>query len=140
MVLPKEIPWQMKKVLEIIQRTKASICQKAKISKEIKKAFYLQEKGHYVKQCKSKRKIPTKLLRMIEDLKFNDDYYTWSDNLENALLAIDSQPQESDASIELDDLEESSEEEPVFTLSEERLVDLMMQSRPAFKPYVKMML
>lgn len=77
---------------------------------------------------------------MIEDLEFNDDYYTWSDNPKNDLLAIDSQPQESDASIELDDSEESSEEELVFTLSEERFVDLMIQFGPAFKPYVKMML
>lgn len=73
---------------------------------------------------------------MIEDLEFNDDYYTWSDNPKNDLLAIDSQPQESDASIELDD----SEEELVFTLSEERFVDLMIQFGLAFKPYVKMML
>lgn len=77
---------------------------------------------------------------MIEDLEFNDDYYTWSDNPKNDLLAIDSQPQESDASIELDDSEESSEEELVFTLSEERFVDLMIQFGPAFKSYVKMML
>lgn len=36
-----------------------------------------QKKDTLQKQCKSKKKTPTKLLQIIEEPEFYDEYYTW---------------------------------------------------------------
>lgn len=56
---------------------------------------------------------------MIENPEFDNNYYTWSDNPEQALLAIDLQSQESNTAIDLDESEESLDDEQVLTLFEE---------------------
>lgn len=74
---------------------------------------------------------------MTEDLDFDDDFYIWFVKPKNALLAIDLQNQESDVFIESNnDSEQLSEEEPIFTLSKDQLVDLTITCGPLFKPYV----
>ncbi len=92
------------------------------------------------KQCKSKKRSLTKLLQLIEDPEFDDEYYEWFDNPKQPLLAIDSQSQEFDTSSKLNELEEYSDDEQVLNISEEQLIDLTMQSTLAFRPYVKVIL
>ena len=84
--------------------------------------------------------ILVNLVQLIKDPSFDDEYYEWSDNREQALLAIDSQSQESDASSKSDELENSSDDEHVLNISKEQPIDLIMQSTPAFRPNVKVIL
>lgn len=114
--------------------------KKLKFPKKSRRCFICGKKRHYAKQCKSNKRVPAKLLQMIEDPDFQDEYYTWFDNPKHALLAIDGQSQESDVSNESNDSGDSLEDKRVFMLFEEQPVDLMMTSGPAFKPYVKVIL
>ena len=107
--------------------------KKRKFQKKSGRCFICGKKWHYAKHCKSNKRILTKLLQLIEDPDLNDEYYEWSDNLEHALLAIDSQSQESDISSESDKLEESSDDEQVLNIFEEHPIDLTMQSSPTFR-------
>lgn len=65
--------------------------KRRKFQRKLDKCFICGKKGYYAKQYKSKKRIPTKLLQLIEDQEFDDDYYTWSDDPDQALLAIDLQ-------------------------------------------------
>lgn len=56
---------------------------------------------------------------MIENPEFDDNYYTWSDNPKQALLAIDLQSQESNTTLNSDESEESLDDEQVLMLFEE---------------------
>lgn len=67
------------------------------------------------------KKILTKLLQMIEELTFQDEFYTWSDKPENSLLTIDWQFFEHDITTESID---SSDEGAVITLAEDQPIDL----------------
>ena len=58
----------------------------------------------------------TKLLQLIEDPEFDDEYYEWFDNPKQPLLAIDSQSQKSDTSSESNEPEESSNDEQVLNI------------------------
>lgn len=62
--------------------------KRQKFKEKSGRCFIGGKKGHYTKQCKSNKRIPTKLLQLIEDPKFDDNYYTWSNDREPALLAI----------------------------------------------------
>ena len=44
MLVPEEIPQQKEKIPETIQGQKTPFCEKIKVSKEIRKVFYLWQK------------------------------------------------------------------------------------------------
>lgn len=89
-VLVRESPIVRKKkrAWKPYKSKKHRFVKRRKFKEKSGRCFIYGKKGHYTKQCKSKKQIPTKLLQLIEDPKFDDDYYTWSNNPKLALLAI----------------------------------------------------
>ncbi|KAK9184967.1 hypothetical protein WN943_025320 [Citrus x changshan-huyou] len=110
-----------------------ALAQRNSRARKGKLGYHTKAKGTALSKEENSRKDQA-------DLDFDDEYYEWFDNPEQALLAINSQSQESDISSESDEPEESSDDEQVLNISEEQPVDLTMQTTPAFRPYVKAIL
>ena len=129
----EEVLRQEKEILKTIQKQKTPFSKEKKIPEKVRQMFYLWQEMTLCKALQVQEKNSDQTSSLIEDPDLNDEYYEWSDNLEHALLAIDSQSQESDISSESDKLEESSDDEQVLNIFEEQPIDLTMQSSPTFR-------
>lgn len=96
-----------------------------------------KKKGHYAKQCKSKKRILKKLLQMIHQIDFDYDYYGWTTNLAKAVLTLE---EENETNESLNDELSSIKEEPVMMMKPPLSVNITMQSSSYFKPYIKVIL
>lgn len=140
-LIPEEIPHQTERVLETIQGTKVSICEKGKTfqSNEEGTSFIEKKRDIMLNSANSREKllqssyrwlkIKTSMMTIIPDLMIMKIHYwqlTWNPR---SLTPIGS-----------DDSKKSWEDEPVFALHKEQPVDFVMNSRPIFRPYVKVIL
>lgn len=86
------------------------------------RCFICGKKGHCAKQCKSKKRLPVKLLQMIQQEDFDDEIYTWSDSPLGVVYTLDDNPL---SDIEGDDTttstDSSSEEEASILVVKEPL-------------------
>lgn len=96
-----------------------------------------EKKGHYAKQCKSKKRILKKLLQMIHQIDFDYDYYGWTTNLAKAVLTLE---EENETEESLNDELSSIKEEPVMMMKPPLSVNLTMQPSSYFRPYIKVIL
>ena len=104
--------------------------------------FICGKKGHYVKQCKSKKKLPAKLLQLIQQDDFDDGSYTWSASPLGAVYSLETNPLSDTDDEETTTSNESNSEEDdtVLVVKESLQVDLAMQPSSLFRPHIKIIL
>ncbi|KAK9190646.1 hypothetical protein WN943_019253 [Citrus x changshan-huyou] len=109
--------------------------------KQIEKSS-LQKFCHYAKQCKSKKKLPAKLLQMIQHEDFDDDIYTWSDSPLGAVYTLDKYPlsdtEDTDSTTCTDS--NSGNDDLVLAVHDPLLAKLAMQPSSLFWPHIKIIL
>lgn len=91
------------------------------------RCFIYGKKRHYAKQCKSKKRIPTKLLQMIQKVDFDDDYYGWTTNPAKIVLALEKESEIEESSSSGSN---NTEEEPIMMMKPPLLLDLNSSLRP----------
>ena len=131
-----------KAALETIQGKEIPLHQETETEKGIRQVFICGKKGHYAKQCKSKKKLPSKLLQMIHLEDFDDDIYTWSDTPLGAVYTLYEYPlsdtADSDSTTCTDS--DSEDEDFVMAVHDPLQIKLAMQPSSLFRPHIKIIL
>ena len=116
--------------------------KKRKHKKGSGRCFLCGKKGHYAKQCKSKKKLPAKLLQLIQQDYFDDENYSWSEHSLGAVYSLEehqlSDTDDSDSTTST--VSSSADEDPVLVVHDQPQVDLAMQPATRFRPHIKVIL